>query len=100
MYIVAIRRRNNHIVEVQVKDNLIINGGLLASLIGSPVTYTKDDIVVKINNGLDVFTAYEENGKWIHGAKVRCYKDTQNFWFLKTDVDNSRKDNLDNLPKF
>lgn len=63
-------------------------------------TYTKSDVISKINAGSSVITIYKNaSGSWNKGEDVRVI--TVNYQdFLRTDANSIAADNLGNLPEF
>lgn len=56
-------------------------------------------VVDKINNGYNISTMMNKDGKWIAGARVKVVN-IGVISYIRTDKDASAEDNLENLPKF
>ena len=63
-------------------------------------TKTRSSVVTSIDSGYTYCTATKgSDGKYYYGAEVKVVMiDSEKF--IKTKADNSKKDNLDNLPTF
>lgn len=57
---------------------------------------TKASIIDTINDGLDVYTKYKEDGQYVIGDKVIVVKGS----YIRTDGSNIEEDNLGNLPRY
>jgi hypothetical protein len=95
-YVITAVRFNSagtHITEVQVREDTGEN-------LTSAKTKTRSNVVTQIESGYTYCTATEgSDGKWKKGAEVKVVKiDYEKF--IKTKADTSKKDNLDNLPRF
>ena len=91
--ITAVRydRNNEYITEVQrYRDN----GSSLVDL----EVVSRESIVGSINRGMTYVTATTSHidGKWYKGAPVEIYNDR----YIRTSPNNTRKDNLEDLPTF
>ena len=68
--------------------------------VGSPVIWTRDEVLDKIENGKSFRTIYRSNGdKWKKGEDVSKIK-IGNEFYLRTDHSKSNGDYLGNLPEF
>ena len=68
----------------------------------SCVTKSKDWVVKQIETNDKSFTTATRNseGKWSHGEDVTVITSSNGYKYLRTDANNTTKDNLDNLPDF
>lgn len=84
---------DTHIVKVKVhKDNDDTVGGLSV--------WTRQDVIDSIDKGYTFATIYQNSaGNWTFGAKVITVT-IEGTRYIKTRADNTKKDNLDNLPRF
>lgn len=67
---------------------------------GSAVSFTKQEVINRMDGNFTFCTLTSNGyGGWKYGARVRKFR-TVNGTFLRTDANNTEKDNLDNLPEF
>ena len=71
----------------------------LGDKIGGESTKTRDDIISSINNGKSHITVYKKENKWKKGDDVIVYK-LDGTYFIRTDGNMKKEDNLGNLPEF
>jgi hypothetical protein len=83
---------NTHIEAVQIRAD---NG----DTVGTVSEATRSQIVNSIESGTTFCTATSAGDKWHKGAAVKVVV-IDNQKFIKTKADNSKADNLDNLPTF
>jgi len=84
--------KNNHIDSVRIyKDSDIVYG--LEEI------WTVKSVIDTINNGYNVSTMINKNGRWFAGANVEVVN-LYGTNYIRTDRDASAEDNLENLPKF
>jgi hypothetical protein len=63
-------------------------------------TWTKQDVINKIDNNFSFKTIYKnKENQWSKGEDVKKIKIGINY-YLRTDSNNTPKDNLENLPEF
>lgn len=67
--------------------------------LGEPSIKTRTEIVNSINNGSSHSTAYYKNGKWQKGDDVIAYE-LDGTYFIRTDGNRKKEDNLGSLPEF
>jgi len=68
--------------------------------VGTATTWTKKEVVVSINSGQSFKTIYEKSdGKWYVGEDVRVII-IDSEYFLRTDANRIKADNLGELPEF
>jgi hypothetical protein len=94
-YIITAVRFNStatHIEAVQIRAD---NGDSA----GDASEATRTQIVNSIDSGTTYCTATVSDKKWHKGAAVKVVV-IDNQKFIKTKADNSKADNLDNLPTF
>lgn len=58
--------------------------------------YTKQAVINFINDGNAVETKYVRNGRWVVGEDVHVVDNS----YLRTDNNNTKADNLENLPEY
>ncbi len=58
--------------------------------------YTKRSVIDFINDGNAVKTKYVRNGRWVVGEDVHVVDNS----YLRTDNNNTKADNLENLPEY
>ena len=88
----AVRYDASHSQIVSVKRRAVFDGGY-----GEPHITSKTDVVDSIRSGKSHITIYEKDNKWLYGSPVRIVKGTN---FIRTDNNETRADNLGNLPEF
>lgn len=71
----------------------------LDSELGDETIERREEIIRDINDGYTHVTAYRENGKWIEGEAVNVVT-LGGVDFIRTGRNNTRSDNLGNLPEF
>ena len=71
----------------------------LGNTLGIPVVRTRGQIVTAIGKGLSYVTGFEESGEWVKGDKVIRYR-LDGEYFIRTDGNKKKADNLGKLPKF
>lgn len=63
-------------------------------------TWTRQNVITAIEVHKKTFvTIRKRDGKWVRGAHVNVIK-IENVKYLRTDSNNTKKDNLDELPDF
>jgi hypothetical protein len=98
----GIDRINYWISKVCYKDNhlhsvIIYRDSDLAY--GLEETWTEEMVVDKINDGYNISTIMNRNGRWVAGARVKVVN-IGVISYIQTDRAASADDNLENLPKF
>jgi hypothetical protein len=95
-YVITAVRFNvagTHIDSVQTRED---DG---TSISDPPTTKSRASVVNLLENGYTFCTATASDGKWEKGSMVKIVTiDHQKY--IKTNPDNRRRDNLDNLPTF
>ncbi len=82
-----------HISKVKVHTDL-------GESVGGSVTWSREDVVNAIDLNSTFMTIFKGvNGSFNKGAKVEKIK-INNEWFITTEPDKTKKDNLGNLPEF
>ena len=83
------------IIQVEVAIDTILD-------ITGAVILTKNQIITILKDGAKIKTIYDkyDNGKYIEGASVEFYTETNGEEYLRTKSNKTDKDNLDNLPTF
>ncbi|PIY89580.1 MAG: DUF3892 domain-containing protein [Nitrosopumilales archaeon CG_4_10_14_0_8_um_filter_34_8] len=71
----------------------------LGDKLGSPVERTRGQIVTAIGNGYTYVTATYADNKWSKGDRVIRYN-LEGEYFIRTDGNKKKSDNLGRLPKF
>lgn len=83
------------VTHVQVVEDL----GDTISTVNTPLT--RQQAIDKLKSGVTIKTIYKgDDGKWIQGADVEYYKESNGIEYLRTKSNKTAKDNLDNLPLF
>ena len=94
-YLISAVRYNaaaTHIEEVQVRLDE-------DTKVGGPSTWSRSKVVEKLEAGYTFVTIYRANEKWDKGAEVRVIViDREKF--IRTDSDQIKEDNLEDLPTF
>lgn len=68
--------------------------------IKTATTWTKNQVVISINNGQSFKTMYKKlDGKWYMGEDVRVIV-IDGEYYLRTDANRIKADNLGELPEF
>ena len=91
-WISAVCYKDNHIHSVKIYRDSDLAYGL-------EETWTEEMVVDKINNGYNICTLMNKNGRWIAGARVKVVN-VGVISYIRTDSDVSAEDNLENLPQF
>lgn len=82
-----------HISSVKVHDDK-------GDKVGSSTVWTRQDVINAIDSKNTFCTITKtEKGEWKKGAMIEKIQ-ISNEWFIKTERDNTKKDNLENLPEF
>lgn len=84
-------RNETHIVEVEIRPDT-------GTDIGGPARVTRQEVVDAIQRDVTFVTAYVRSGKWHRGEDVRVV-DIGGVWYLRTDRNRIRADNLGALPR-
>jgi hypothetical protein len=90
-------------VEYNVKDTHIVK--VLShpdegENVGTGLEVTRSTVVSRLDNGSTYMTIYKNpDGTWKKGAPVRVVK-IDGDKYIRTDADNTKKDNLGALPRF
>lgn len=71
----------------------------LGEKLGDSEIVTRSDIVNSINNGYSYVTVYYKNNEWKKGDDVIAY-DIDGTYFIRTDGNRKKEDNLGELPEF
>lgn len=68
--------------------------------IGKSTIWTRQDVInaIDLNNTFCTIIKTEKN-EWKKGALIEKIKISSE-WYIKTEKDNTKKDNLENLPEF
>ncbi|MCD4776452.1 MAG: DUF3892 domain-containing protein [Candidatus Aegiribacteria sp.] len=93
--IVAIRYGNSRkeISHLKVRRDL-------SSHFGSPETWTKEETRIKITDFFrDIITMTYDGENWNKGAKVQAVRIDNNY-YLRTNANSIKEDNLGELPEF
>lgn len=64
------------------------------------VELTKEEVISILKDGSIIKTTYMEDNKYVEGATVTHYKESNGVEYLRTNSNKTSKDNLDNLPIF
>ncbi|MEN6411841.1 MAG: DUF3892 domain-containing protein [Veillonellales bacterium] len=67
--------------------------------VGTATTWTKNQVVVSINSGQSFKTIYKKADEWHMGEDVRGIV-IDDEYFLRTDANRIKADNLGELPEF
>ena len=67
--------------------------------LGDSTIKTRSEVVDKLTNGSTYITAYHENSKWKKGDRVIAYE-IDGTYFIRTDGNKIKKDNLGELSEF
>lgn len=70
--------------------------------VGSAVDASRQGVVVALDVGTTFATVYRDPSdptKWIRGAEVRAIT-VDGTKYIRTDADNSKRDNLGDLPRY
>jgi hypothetical protein len=90
-YVVTVATR--HIASVKVHEDK-------GEQVGGSTVWTRKDVINAIDLKTTFFTITKtEKGEWKKGAAVEKIQ-ISNEWYIKTERDNTKKDNLENLPEF
>ncbi len=95
-------RINYWITEVCYEDNHIHSVKIYRDsdlAYGLEETWTVEAVADKINNGYNISTMLNKNGRWIAGARVEVVTVGETS-YIQTEMDASLENNLENLPKF
>lgn len=84
--------QETHIEKVEVY-------GISNESLTSPSEWTRQQVISTIERGYIIMTMYKRNGKWEQGEHVRVIT-VNGVKYIRTDSNNSPKDNLGNLPRF
>lgn len=88
---VGFNASNTHIVEVEIRPD---DGNAIGPARRAP----RLDVVRAIRAGTTFVTAFERGGKWQRGEDVRVIQIDQEY-FIRTDANAIRADNLGALPR-
>ena len=91
-WITEVCYKDNHIESVRIYKDSHVAYGL-------EETWTLKSVIDTINNGYNIGTMISKDGRWYAGAKVEVVN-LKGTSYIRTDVDSSAEDNLENLPKF
>lgn len=84
---------DTHIVKVEVYPD---NGDKL----GTKTEFIRQTVIALIDKGYTFSTIFKNSdGNWRQGARVITVT-IEGVRYIKTRADNTKKDNLDNLPRF
>jgi len=71
----------------------------LGDRLGKPVIRTRQQIVIAIRKRYTYVTTYKEKDGWVRGDKVIRYL-LDGEYFIRTDGNKKKSDNLGKLPRF
>ncbi|WP_270746914.1 DUF3892 domain-containing protein [Leuconostoc lactis] len=94
-YIYAVHYEQEHTHIKQVKTYKTTDGNNFTK---KTIEFSRDDVVSAINNGTVFETLYKKSSSdtWERGKKVIADDDH----YIKTERNNKKADNLDNLPEY
>jgi len=67
--------------------------------VGPANIQSRAEVLTNIDNNFTFKTIFKNNNEWKEGENVRKVK-INNYFYLKTDANNTEQDNLENLPEF
>jgi hypothetical protein len=94
-YLISAVRYNQaktHIEAVQARTD---NG----DKVSKPSDLTRSTVITKLDEGYTFITINLKDSKWHHGATVKKVVTDGETW-IRTDADNTKADNLGNLPTY